>query len=116
MRWRRADAHIDNDSQLYEYTWYVVCLLRVVETEVSRLGRVRQGPVSDVRPDDSVHVQSVQVGHLSAETLFLDAFHRHRRQQVNDESVVFVVFRLSPITLQWRTQDFILGGINLTTF
>jgi len=114
MRWRRSDARIDYDSQLYEYTWYVVCLLRVVETEVSRLGRVRQGPVSDVRPDDSVHVQSVQVGHLSAEAFLLDAFHRHRRQQVNDElySLYFDFHR----SLDSGVPRILFWGINLTKF
>ena len=60
-------------------------VLCVVESEMSRLGRVQQGLVSDVRADDSFHVQSLQVGRLSTQTLLLDTFHRHRRQQVNYE-------------------------------
>jgi len=68
----------------------------VIETEVSRLGSLRQGLVSYVRADDPVHVQSLQVRHLAAQTFLLDTFHRYRRQQVNDKitssSSFFVVY------------------------
>jgi len=58
--------------------------MRVVDAEMSRFGSIRQGLVSDVRADDSVHVQSLQVSYFSAEALLLDTFHCHSRQQVTD--------------------------------
>ena len=58
----------------------------VVDVEMPRLCRLRQGLVSDIRTNNPVDVQSVQVGHLSVETLFMDTLHCHRRQQVSDEN------------------------------
>ena len=47
---------------------------------MSRLCRLGQGSVSDVRADDPVDIQSVQVGHRSDEALQVEAIHGGRRQ------------------------------------
>ena len=67
----------------------VCSMMRVCEAEMSRFGSVQQGLVSDIRTNDSVHVQSLQIRYLSAETLLVDTLHRHRWQQVIEEVKLF---------------------------